>query len=170
MYKNIIKTIIKEANDEFSRTSDERIEKYKEIRPSYKKVKEQASPIIKELRSKISDIYHFKIPTMRHITKSIEVSGDRENLSLVKKNAHQLNLFVQEIHNLVEELKLIIPNNEHVIKVYTELTKVLSATRKIFKKCESSSTDFTFEELDKAEDAARNADEELYDITGGSLY
>lgn len=170
MYKNIIKTIIKEANEEFPRTSDEKIEKYKEIRSSYKKVKEQASSIIKELRSKISDIYHYKIPTMRHMTKSIEVNGDRENLSLIKKNAHNLNLFVQEIHKLVEELNTIIPNNNHVSKVYTKLTGVLAASRKIFNKCESSSTDFTIEELDKAEESARSADEELYNITGGSLY
>lgn len=170
MYKNVIKTIIKEAKEEFPRNTDERIESYKEKRHSYSKIKQDASPIIKQLRNKISDIYHYKIPTMRHMTKSIEVNGDRENLTLVKKNAHSLNLFVQEIHKLVEELKMIIPNNNHVSKVYTKLTEVLAASRKIFNKCESSSTDFTIEELDKAEEAAKWANEELYDITGGSLY
>lgn len=38
MYKNVIKRIIKEAKEEFPRTNDERIAKYKETRPSYAKV------------------------------------------------------------------------------------------------------------------------------------
>lgn len=107
---------------------------------------------------------------MTHITKSVEFRGNREDLTLVKKNAHELNLFVQEIHKLVEELKNVLPDNKHVKTVYSKLTEVLAASRQIFKKCESSSPDFTLEELNKAEEASRWANEVLYDITGGSLY
>lgn len=148
----------------------------------YSKIKEIASPIIKQMRGKINEAQQ-KLPTMKSIALKIQ-SGklSRESLEDVKQIWLKLNHIMSQLFDLrndlysnlesaIEERLVSYEVSRAIIAdIYRYISGAQSLTRRQYKYCESESVENIFEDIEKMENYLSNTNDTLYVITKGMLH